>query len=232
MRTPNPNARAIREQSFASAHDWMRRKGHTGTVEVSGARDEGGAVFLYGVVIYARYHEEKAEDALASLVSIDEGNIIVTASTPEAVEMFRTYIRYISDDCVMTTEPLDGTAVESDEVEGVVVKGVRNVREGSWRGETNTADRSFFPEGRRTALASDMDSLRTHIDDHDVSGYAVGDGEVVTFRNGKIVDRKSVSVHGSVRSKVGTGDGWVIVDTDTQEEIESKNEDGLLSRFF
>jgi hypothetical protein len=231
MRTPNPIVEDKSMKTFASVHESMRSRANSGTVE-PGGRTDGGAVFLNGTVVYARYGEEKAEDALESLVSEVGNGVRASVSDTEKVRMFRTYLSYISDDGLITAEPLDVSTVEPHDVEGVVVDGIKNVRKGSWRGETNTADRSFFPEGKRTALAPDFGSLREHVDEEGVSGYAVGTHEVVTFRSGEIIDRKEVVVEPSVREEVSAGDGWVVVDTDVEETESEKEEDGLLSRLF
>ncbi|MDZ7687322.1 MAG: hypothetical protein U5J64_01135 [Halobacteriales archaeon] len=235
MRKPNPIVEDKSMETFESVHESMRRGANSGTVEPGGGRVDGGAVFLKGTVVYARYGEETAEDALESLFSEVGNGVRASLSDTEKVKMYRTYLRYISDDGLITAEPLDGVTVEQHDVEGVVVEGVRNVRKGSWRGETNTADRSFFPKGRRTALAPDFGSLREHVAENGVSGYAVGTHEVVTFRNGEIIDRKGVFVEPSVREEVGAGDGWVVVDSDPADETaaeDEKEDEGILSRLF
>jgi len=209
----------------------MREKANSGTVETGGG-PEGGAVFLNGTVVYARYGGKTAEDALESLVSEGGNGVRVSLSDAEKVRMFRTYLRYISDDGVITAEPLDGSTVEPHDVEGVVVDGVKNVRKGTWRGETNTADRSFFPEGRRAALAPDFASLHRYVSREEISGYVAGTHEVVTLRNGNVVDRKKVAFDPSVRSEVDAGDGWVVVDTDIKNTKSEKDEEGLLNRLF
>jgi len=231
MRTPNPIVEDKSMETFASVHESMRRRANSGTVE-PGGRTDGGAVFLNGTVVYARYGEEAAEDALESLISEVGNGVRASVSDTEKVRMFRTYLRYISDDGLITAEPLDGSTVEPHDVEGVVVDGIKNVRKGSWRGETNTADRSFFPEGRRTALAPDFGSLREHASEEGVSGYAAGTHEVVTLRNGEVVDRKEVAVEPSVREEVSAGDGWVVVDSEAVDDIEDEEEEGFLSRLF
>ena len=214
----------------------MRSKANSGTVELGGGGPDGGAVFLNGTVVYARYGGKTAEDAIKSLISEGGNGVRATVSDPERVRMFRTYLRYISDDGLVTAEPLDGSAVEPHDVEGVIIEGIRNARKGTWRGQTNDADRSFFPEGRRSALAPDFDSLREYIEEENLSGYAVGTHEVATFRNGEVIDRKDVSVEGSVRTEVSAADGWVIVDTDVNVDVEEpegeKEEEGLLNRLF
>jgi|GEM_PF-2763003 len=233
MRTPNPIVEDKSKETFASVHESMRRGANTGTVKMGGGRVDGGAVFLNGVVIYALYGDEKAKEALESLLSRGANGVRASLADPEKVKMFRTYLRYISDDGLMMTEPLDGVSVDSHELEGVVVEGVRNVKAGSWRGETTNSDRSFFPEGRRTVLAPDVSSLREHVADNDVSGYAVGDGEVITFRNGEVADRKSIEPLPSLRIDVGAGGGWVVVDSDAVGEKSTEaDDDGILSRLF
>lgn len=232
MRTPNPRLKDKSMEDFASVHKSMRKKARSGTVEPGGGGPDGGAVFLEGTVIYARYGKETAEDALRKLLSEAGNGVRASLSDSERVRMFRTYLRYISDDGLITAEPLDGTTVEPHDVEGVIINGIRNARKGTWRGQKNDADRSFFPEGRRSALAPDFDSLSRYIDEQDVSGYAVGTHEVATFRDGEVIDRKEVAVEPSVREKASVGDGWVIVDTDTPEDTESENEEGLLGRLF
>ncbi len=231
MRAPNPIVEDKSMKTFASVHKSMRGRANSGTVE-PGGRTDGGAVFLNGTVVYAMYGEKMAEDALESLISEVGNGVRVSVSDSEKVRMFRTYLRYISDDGLITAEPLDGSTVEPHDMEGVVVDGIKNVRAGSWRGETNTADRSFFPEGERTALAPDFGSLREYVDEEGVSGYAAGTHEVVTFRNGEVVDRKEVAVELSVREEVSAGDGWVVVDTDSEQTESEKEEEGLLSRLF
>jgi len=247
MRTPSSESKTTVEETFASSHEAMRKKGGTGTVEVVGEGNEAGAVFLNGAVVYARHGEEAAEDALEALLSSDHGPVRAASSIPEAVRMFRTYMRYISDDALLTAEPLDSAAVEPYEAEGVIVQGVGNTAGGAWGDETDTVpvgswtssspganipDRSFFPEGVRTVLAPDMESLRRHIAENDATGYAAGDGEVVTFRGGELVDGKRVDIRSSVRADVGAGAGWVVVDASSEEERDGDESSGLLSRLF
>lgn len=232
MRTPNPIIEDRSMETFASVHKSMRSNSNSGTVETGGGTD-GGAVFLDGTVVYARYGEQTAEDALESLISEGGNGVRASLSDTERVRMFRTYLRYISDEGLITAEPLGGSTVEPHDVEGVVVDGIRNVRAGSWRGETNTADRSFFPKGRRSALAPDFVSLREYVSENEISGYAAGTHEVVTFRSGEVIDRKEVAVDPSVRKEVGAGDGWVVVDTAAVDDTEDEDEEeGLLSRLF
>ena len=230
MRTPNPILEDKSKETFASVHERMRRKANTGTVELGGSRVDGGAVFLKGTVVYALYGDETAEDALESLLSKEANGVRASLSDPEKVKMFVTYLRYISDDGVLTAEPLDGATVESHDVEGVLIDGVRNEPEGSWRGQTNPVDRTIFPEGERTALVPDLSSLRQHVSENDVSGYAVGKEGVVTFRNGDFVDKRRIGVAPSVRVEVGAGAGWVVVDSDATEDDEEQ--EGILSRFL
>jgi len=66
---------------------------------------------------------------------------------------------------------------------------------------------------------------------NDLSGYAAGDGKVVTFRDGETVDAAPVDLDDPVRSEVGAGGGWVVVDSDTDED-EDGEDDGFLSRIF
>lgn len=231
MRTPNPILEDKSKETFASVHERMRRKANTGTVELGGSRIDGGAVFLNGAVVYALYGDQKSEDAVESLLSKEANGVRASLSDPEKVRMFVTYLRYISDDGVLTAEPLDGATVESHDIEGVLIDGVRNEPEGSWRGQTNPVDRTIFPEGKRTALAPDLVSLREHVSENDVSGYAVGKGGVVTFRNGGFIDKRRIEVSPSVRTDVGAGGGWVVVDSDATVE-ENEDDDGILSRFF
>lgn len=191
----------------------MRSGGRTGTVETVGDKTECGAVFLKGATVYARYGDETAEDALDSLLSCEKNRVLASSSTPEAVRMFRTYMRYISDDAVVTAEPLDRASVEQYEAGGVIVQGVRNtaggsfgkgndtVPVGSWTRNSPGAempDRSVFPEGVRTVLAPDVESLRRHVAQKEATGYAAGDGEVITFQDGELVDKKPVGVRPSV----------------------------------
>lgn len=232
MRKPNPVIEDKSMEDFASVHESMRRKARSGTVEPGGGGPDGGAVFLNGTVIYARHGKETAEDALRRLLSEAGNGVRASLSDTEKVKMFRTYLRYISDDGIITAEPLDESTVEPHDIEGVIINGIRNARKGTWRGQTNDADRSFFPEGRRSALAPDFDSLCKYIDEQGVSGYAVGTHEVATFRDGEVVDRKEVAVESSVRKEVSAADGWVIVDTDIDADEAEKEEDGLLSRLL
>jgi hypothetical protein len=234
MRTPNSIIEDRSMETFASVHRTMRSKANSGTVEPGGGGPDGGAVFLNGTVVYARYGGKTAEDALKSLISEAGNGVRASVSDPERVRMFRTYLRYISDDGIITAEPLDGSTVEPHDVEGVILGGIKNARKGAWRGQTNDADRSFFPEGRYSALAPDFASMSEYIEEEDLSGYAVGTHEVATFRNGEVIDRKDVSVEASVRTEVSAADGWVIVDTDVDvEEPEGeKDEEGLLDRLL
>ena len=263
MRTPPSDSETTFEQGFASSHERMRGDGKTGTVEVVGEGTEGGAVFLNGAVVYARYRGETATDALTSLLSCDAGRVRASSSTSEAVRMFRTYTRYISDEGLLTVEPLDGARVEPYEVEGVIVQGVENTAGGSWGNEGNVVtpggwtrnspgaempDSSRFPEGRRTVLASDAESLRRHVTETGATGYAVANGGVITFYDGEFADKKRLDFRRSVRTEVGAGSGWVVVDTspDTDDATEDEHESnavrgtgeeangdgGLLSRIF
>lgn len=253
-RTPSSESKKTVEETFVSSHGEMREGGKTGAVETLGESTEGGAVFLNGVVIYARYGEKKADDALRSLMSCESNHIYVSSSTAEAAKMFRTYMRYISDDAVMATECLDGAAIDSYEVDGVIVGGIENTAGGSWGDEDKVVPtgswtrnspgaemppRSLFPEGRRTALAADAESLRRHVSEEEVTGYAAGDGEVITFSDGEFADRKRVDVRRSIRADVDAGGGWVVVNTDPEidDDSEGKKSDGdesggLLSRLF
>ncbi len=232
MRTPIPREQSKSKETFASVHERMRRRGNTGTVEVGGSRVDGGAVFLNGSVVYALYDDERGKAALESLLSSEANGVWASLSDPENVRMFKTYLRYISDDGVMTAEPLDGSVVESYEVKGVLVEGVRNEPEGSWRGQTNPVDRTIFPEGRRTVLAPDLVSLREHVSENGVTGYAAGKKGIVTFRNGEFVEERRIEVRPSVRTDVGAGAGWVVVDSEASAENKEKTGDGFLSRFF
>jgi hypothetical protein len=253
-RIPSSKSKKKVQETFVSYHGEMREDGKTGAVEILGEGTEGGAVFLNGVVIYARYGEKTADDALRSLLSCDSSPVRVSSSTAEAVKMFRTYMRYISDDAVMATEPLDGTAIDSYEVDDVIVGGIKNTAGGSWGDEDKVVPtgswtrnspgaemppRSLFPEGRRTALAADTESLRRHVSEERVTGYAAGDGEVITFSDGEFADRKRVDVRRSIRADVDAGGGWVVVNTDpkTDDEKGGENGDGdesggLLNRLF
>jgi hypothetical protein len=217
----------------------MRKEGGTGTVEVIGEGKEGGAVFLNGVVIYARYREEmpedgfenlvsseyswdieaaaglKAEDALEALLSHNHSHVRVSLSTLELVRMFRAYMRYISDEGVMNAEPLDGATIESHEVEGVIINGVGTT-------ESPSANDTFFPEGKRTVLVADTKSLRRHITDREATGYAVGNGEVCTFQDGEFIDRRRMDVRPSIRADIEAGNGWVLVNTDKSIDSSQK----------
>jgi len=248
MRTPSSESKAIVNGTFASSHETMREEGKTGTVEPVADGTEGGAVFLNGAVVYARYGDEAAEDALEHLLSSDGSRLRASSSTLQAVRMFRTYMRYISDGALITAEPLEGAIVEQYEAEGVIVQGVRNTAGGSWGDETGAVpvgswtrnspgaeipDRSVFPEGRRTALAPDAESLRRHVAEEGATGYAAGDGEVITFRGGELVDGKRLDIRPSVRADVGAGAGWVVVDASSEEDKRDGAESGgLLSRLF
>lgn len=245
MRTPHTETEPEKEHgSFASAHESARRNGYTGTVEVA-SDDEacGGAVFLNGAVVYAQYLGEVSESALDSLLLEGEMSTLTFPSTPESVRMFRTYLRYISNECLLVTEPLDSAAVEPREVEGVIFEGVRNSAEmdtfstrSSVSVRANAPQRSFFPEGRRTVLAPDLPSLHRHISENEVTGYAVGDCETLTFRDGEMVDKKRVDmdVFLSVRADAGVGGGWVVVNTEVEEEKEDggSRTSSLLGRIF
>ena len=235
-RTERPEVEEVHE-SFASAHKSARSEGYTGTVELSDDDALGGAVFLSGVVVYARHRRDVAESALDSLLSEEDTHTRRLPSTSDAVRMFRTYLRYISDDGLLTTEPLDRATVESQEVEGLILEGVRNSAEAttfstrsSMTAKAEEPPRSFLPEGKRTALAPDRRSLRKHVSDGEASGYAVGDYEVVTFQEGEVVDQRNAEVRPSVRTDVGVGDGWVVVETDHKKDTDGKG--SFLSRVF
>jgi len=230
MRTPIPREQSKSKETFASVHERMRRRGNTGTVEVGGGRVDGGAVFLNGSVVYALHGDERGEDALESLLSRGANGVWASLSEPENVRMFRTYLSYLSDDGVMMAEPLNGSVVEPYDVEGVLIDGVRNEPEGSWRGQTNPVDRTVFPEGGRIALAPDLVSLREYVTENDISGYAAGEEGVVTFRRGEFVEKRRVEVRPSVRTDVGAGAGWVVVDSEASTE--DNESDGFFSRFL
>lgn len=240
MRKPPVVGERTIEGTFAEVRAGTRSRGRTGTVETVGDGTERGAVFLNGAAVYARHAKENqtAEDALDSLLSCEKSRVRAGSSAPEAVRMFRTYMRYISDDALITAEPLDGASVEKYEAEGVLVQGVRNtaggsfgegedvVPVGSWTRNSPGAempDRSVFPEGVRTALAPDVDSLRRHVAEREATGYAVGDGEVITFQDGELVDKKRVDVRQSVRTDADVASGWVVVDTDPGSGDEKKD---------
>jgi len=230
MRTPVSITREDLEETFSSAHERVRRKAKTGTVETP---DDtvAGAVFLNGVAVYARYGSESGVEALESLSSRPEVGIRLEPSKPENVRMFRTYLRYIGDDAVLDAEPLDSEPVEVQTVKGVRVDGVKNVGAGSWRGETNSEDKTFFPSGVRTVAVPDLVALKRYVSARDLSGYAAGDGRAVTFRNGELIDAESVDVGSPVRTDVGVGGGWVVVDADADAET-SDDDGGILSRVF
>lgn len=242
MRTPPSRKEANIEDTFSSAHERAREAGYTGTIETVG-EETGGAVLLKGAVVYARCRDEISAAALSALRSRDCSPVRSCSSTPETVRMFRTYLRYLSDEGLLTTEPLDYASIESHEVEGVIVDGVKNTTDtdslstmSSMSARANMPDRSFFPEGVRTALAPDLDSLHRHIADHEATGYAAGNGETITFYEGNIVDRKRVDLPRAVREEVGAGEGWVVVNSDVDEN-EDRNNDGVekggvLSRIF
>lgn len=227
MRSPRTISKGNQKQGFPSAHERMRSTGGTGVVESVGGAD-AGAVFLKGVVVYARYGGVSNDDAIDAL---SEEDVAVKDCRPEDVRMFRTYLRYLGDDGVLDAEPLNNERVEMQRVEDVLVDGVRNLASASWRGESDTSDRTFFPEGDRTALVADATDLQRHVSSNDLSGYAAADGKVVTFRDGEVVDGASVDLNDPVRSEVGAGGGWVIVDSDTKDE-EDEEEGGFLSRIF
>ena len=262
-RIPPSKSKKTVEEKFVSSHGEMREDGKTGTVEILGESTEGGAVFLNGVVIYARYREEmpedgfenlvsseyswdieaaaglKAEDALEALLSRNHSHVRVSLSTLELVRMFRAYMRYISDEAIMTAEPLDEATIESHEVEGVTINGVETT-------ESPSDNCTFFPEGKRTVLVADTKSLRRHITDKEATGYAVDDGEVCTFQDGEFIDRRRMDVHPSIRADIEADNGWVLVNTNKsmgssqkgkRANGKMKKEDGnetrgLLGRFF
>lgn len=230
MRTPHTVSEERKQEGFASAHQRMRENGETGAVEsVDG---DAGAVFLDGVVVYARHGNETGDDALGSL-AVDDSAVRVEDCRPDDVRMFRTYVRYLGDDAVLGAEPLEAPRVEMQRVEGVLVDGVRNLAAASWRGESDTSDRTFFPKGDRVGLVADAVSLKRHVAAHNLTGYAAGDGKVVTFRDGEMVDGDSVDLHDPVRSEVGAGGGWVVVDSDIDDEDDPDEDDGgFLSRIF
>lgn len=229
MRTPVSVTEEGLDETFSSAHERVRRKARTGTVETP---DDtvAGAVFLDGVALYARYGNESGVEALEALSSRPDVGVRLEPSKPENVRMFRTYLRYIGDDGLLRAEPLDSTPVETQTVEGVRVGGVRNVGAGSWRGETNSEDKTFFPSGVRTVAVPDLVALKRYVTSGDVSGYAAGDGRVVTFRNGEIVDAASVDVGSPVRTDVGLGGGWAVVDADAETTDDA--DEGIISRIF
>ncbi len=229
MRTPVTVNEEDLDETFASAHERVRRKAKTGTVETP---DDtvAGAVFLDGVAVYARYGNESGVEALEALSSRPDVGVRLEPSKPENVRMFRTYLRYIGDDAILNAEPLDVSSVETQVVEGVRVGGVRNVGAGSWRGETNTEAKTFFPSGVRTVAVPDLVALERYVSAEDLSGYAAGDGRVVTFRNGEFVDADSVDLAAPVRTDVGLGGGWVVVDSDA--ETSEEDDEGFLSRIF
>jgi hypothetical protein len=230
MRTPRAKGETSREESFGSAHRRMRSEGRTGAVELERDR-EAGAVYLNGVAVYARYADKTGGDALEALS--DGAGVRVKDCEPEKVRMFRTYVRYLGDDAHLRAEPLDGARVELQRVEGVLVDGVKNLASATWRGESTTADRTFFPEGERTVLVPDLVSLDSYVSDEGLTGYAAGDGKVVTFRDGETVDGASVDLSEPVRSEVGAGGGWVVVDSEAEDTEQDEGEDdGILSRIF
>ena len=170
------------------------------------------------------------DDAIDALSGED---VVVKECRPEDVRMFRTYLRYLGDEAVLDAEPLDPERVGMQRVEGVLVDGVRNLASASWRGESDTSDRTFFPEGDRVALVPDAVALKRYVPSKDLSGYAVGDGKVVTFRDGELIDGAAVDIGDPVRSGVGVGGGWVVVDSSTKDdEQEEKDEEGILTRIF
>ncbi len=253
MINPSSESKLVAEREFSSSHKEMREDGKTGSIEVAGKDAEGGAVFLNGVVIYAKYNEEVAEGALNSLMSCDCGTVRESSSTKEAVKMFRTYMRYISDDALLTAEPLGGADIDSYKVEGVIVGGVENTAGGSWGDGAKAVPgswtssspgaemppRSLFPEGKRTALVADIRSLSRHVSRKGLTGYAAGDGEVITFSDGELVDKKRVDAS-SVCDGVGAGGGWVVVNTDPEpgdvgddkKDRDEKKSEGILGRLF
>lgn len=233
MRTPNSISKESREEKFASAHGRMRSTGKTGVVETTDGVD-AGVVFFNGVSVYARYGEKKGTDALEALSSRPDLGVRTKRCKPEGVRMFQTYVAYLGDDAVVRAEPLDSTEIGVQRIEGVLVDGVKNLAAASWRGESTTTDRSFFPKGIRTALLPDLVSLRRYVADTEITGYAAGNGKAVTFRNGELIDGASVDLDDPVREDVNAGGGWVIVDSDAEAgmEDESESEDGILSRIF
>jgi hypothetical protein len=234
MRAPNTATEESEERSeegtFETVHRDMRDRGATGVVESNEGTD-AGAVFLDGVVVYARYGDETGADALGPLTNSGLG-FMKGESAPDDVRMFRTYVRYLGDDALLESEPLGDDTVGMQRVEGVLVDGVRNLAAASWRGESDTSDRTFFPEGDRVALAADAASLRRYASANDLTGYAAGDGKVVTFRDGETVDGASVDLNDPVRSEVDAGGGWVVVDSDTEEDDTEEDDEGLLSRIL
>ena len=231
MRVPQTTTDERSEESFVPAHRGMRRRGATGVVESEDGTD-AGAVFLNGVAVYARCRDENGGGALDRLADSEAG-FRVSECAPEDVRMFRTYVRYLGDKAVLGSEPLEATHVEMQRIEGVLVDGVRNLAAASWRGESDTSDRTFFPEGYRVALTADAVSLKRYVSRNDLTGYAVGDGKVVTFRNGETVDGAPVDLGDPIRSEVDAGGGWVVVDSDAEENGEDDGDgEGFLSRIF
>ena len=229
MRAPHTVSEVEQRETFPSAHERMRGTGGTGVAESVGGAD-AGAVFLNGVVVYARYGGVANDDAIDALSGED---VVVKECRPEDVRMFRTYLRYLGDEAVLDAEPLDPERVGMQRVEGVLVDGVRNLASASWRGESDTSDRTFFPEGDRVALVPDAVALKRYVPSKDLSGYAAGDGKVVTFRDGELIDGAAVDIGDPVRSGVGAGGGWVVVDSRTKDdEQEEKDEEGILTRIF
>jgi hypothetical protein len=233
MRTPNSISKERREEKFASAHERMRSTGKTGVVEPADGVD-AGVVFLNGVAVYARYGEKKGKEALEALSSRPDLGVSTKLCSAEDVRMFRTYVAYLGDNAVVRAEPLDSTRLGVQRVEGVLVDGVKNLAAASWRGESTTTDRSFFPKGVRTALLPDLVSLRRHVSEAELTGYAAGKGKAVTFRNGELIDGAPVDLDESVREEVNAGGGWVVVDSDAEAgtEDESEAEEGILSRIL
>ncbi|MFP4174220.1 MAG: hypothetical protein ACLFSW_00380 [Halobacteriales archaeon] len=230
MRTPHTLSAEDNDEGFVSAHQRTRGNGGTGVVESIHQKD-AGAVFLNGVAVYARYGGETGHEALGSLVD-DDSAVRFKDCRPEDVRMFRTYVRYLGDEAVIDAEPLKDSRVEMQRVEGVLVDGVRNLAAASWRGESDTSDRTFFPEGDRVALVADPVSLKRYVDANDITGYAAGGGTVVTFRDGDTVDGAPVDLDDPVRSEVDAGGGWVVVDSDADNDDAEDDGDGFLSRIF
>ncbi len=203
----------------------MRQRGETGTLELSG--DEY-AVFLDGVVVYARTRELYGSQALDEL-SEAAGDPSVSPCEESRVRMYTTYMEYIGDDGVLDVEPLDGEAVDVIEVEGVLVQGVGNTPKGTYRGQTNPVDKSTFPSGRLVALAAEFENSKRFAEDHELTGYAVGDGDVVTYRGGEPLDRKTVEIERGVETGLPESGGWVVVDTSNDEGTSDGS--GLLGLF-
>jgi len=230
MRTPHTVSVQRQDEGFVSAHRRTRSDAATRVVEFN--RGDAGAVFLNGVAVYARHGDKTGCDALGPLSGSD-ADVTVSDCRPADVRMFKTYVSYLGDEAVLDAEPLGNDRIEMQRVEGVLVDGVRSLASASWRGESDTSDRTFFPEGDRIALVADAASLEDYVEANDLTGYAAGDGAAVTFRDGETVDGASVDLGEPVRTGVSAGGGWVIVDSDTDDAEEGiEDGGGLLSRIL